>query len=80
MSKIEKCVSFQSVHYDFTDKTGKHMSGDSLKACILTFDNGVCVGMNVEKVANGYTPPANQDGTFTYDKYRRIVGFIPVSK
>lgn len=79
--KTEKCVSFQSVHYDFTDgKTGKRMTGDSLKACILTFENGQCIGMNVEKVANDYTPPADKDGTFTFDKYRRIVGFIPASK
>lgn len=77
---FEKCVSFQNVSYNFIDKkTGKHISGASPKCCLCGFDSdsGVCVSMRVEKVAKDFVPPADTLGTYTFDRFKRVVAFVP---
>lgn len=68
------------VPYDFTDNDGKHVSGVTTKAAVITFENGNVKRFDIVKCARDYKPPVRTRGVLTFDMYQRAAGFIPASK
>lgn len=72
-------VAVVGIPYAFTDKDGKAVSGTSMKACVLHFnDDNTVRSMEVVKCVPDFKAPLKTRGNIYFDGYGRCSKFEPL--